>query len=65
MLAPTLHILYINELLKKLTRMKKVSSILDVHISCPTQADDTARISPSAPNMQYMLLMSDNYSSKW
>ena len=42
MLAPILYVLYINELLKKLTSMKKGSSILDAHISFPTQADDIA-----------------------
>ena len=66
MLAPTLYVLYIIELLKKLTRMKqKGSSIIDVHIACPTQADDIALISPSARNMQDMLLMCENCSSKW
>ena len=59
MLAPKLYVLYINELLNKLTRMKKGFSILDVHIACPTQADDIALI-----NMQDMLLMCENYSSK-
>ena len=42
MLAPILYVLYINELLKKLTRMKKGSSILVAHIAFPTQADDIA-----------------------
>ena len=59
MLAPELYVLYINELLNKLTSMKKGSSILDVHIACPTQADDIALISPSARNNQDMLLMCD------
>ena len=45
--------------------MKKGSSILDVHIACPTQADDIALISPSARNMQDMLLMCENKISKW
>ena len=65
MLAPKLYVIYINELLNKLTRMKFFSPILDVHIACPTQADDIALISPSARNMQDMLLMCENYSSKW
>ena len=68
MLAPTLYVLYIIELLKKLTRMKqKGSSIIDVQIACPTQADDIALISPSARNMQdtCMFLMCENCSSKW
>ena len=63
MLAPKLYVIYINELLNKLTRMKKGSSILDVHIACPIQADDIAVNSPSARNMQDMLLMCENYSS--
>ena len=45
--------------------MKKSSSILDVHIACPTQAGDIALISPSSRNMQDMLLMCEKYSSKW
>ena len=65
MLAPTSHVLYINEMLNKITRMKKGSSILYVHIACPTQADDIAFISPSARNKQDMLLICENYSSKW
>ena len=65
MLAPKVYVLYINELLNKLTRMKKRSCILDVLIACPTQAGDIALISPSARNMQDMLLMCEKYSSKW
>ena len=64
MLAPKVYVLYINELLNKLTRMKKSSCILDIHIACPTQAGDIDLISPSARNMQDMLLMCKNYSSK-
>ena len=49
MLAPKLYVIYMNELLNTLTRMKKKgSSILDVHVVCPTQADDIALISHSA-----------------
>ena len=47
MLAPTSYVLYINEMLNKLTKMKKRSSILYVHIACPTQADDIAFIVPN------------------
>ena len=65
MLSPAWYVIYINELLKKLTRIKKRSSIPDVHIACPTQADDIAVISPSARNMQDMLLMCENCTSKW
>ena len=65
MLAPKLYVLYINELLNKLNKSKKGSMILDVHISCPTQADDIALISPSTRNMQDMILMCQHYSSKW
>jgi hypothetical protein len=65
MLAPKLYVLYINELLNTLSKSKKGSMVLDIHISCPTQADDIALISPSPRNMQDMLLLCQKYSSKW
>ena len=64
-LSPKLYVLYINELLDMLNKSKKGSMILDIHISCPTQADDIALISPSPRNIQDMLLICQNYSSKW
>ena len=48
-----------------LSHSKKGSMILDVHVSCPTQADDIAIISPSPSNMQNMLLTCQQYSLKW
>jgi len=64
-LSPKLYVLFINDLLHKLSYSKKGTMILDVHISCPTQADDIAVISPTTSNMQDMLLTCQQYSLKW
>ena len=39
--------------------------ILDVHASCPIQADDIAIFSSTPSNMQNMLLTCQYYSLKW
>ena len=44
-----------------LSHSKKGSMILDIHVSCPTQAI----ISPTPSNMQNMLLTFQQYSLKW
>ena len=64
-LSPKLYVLYINNLLNMLSHSNKGYMILDVHVSCPTQADDIAIISPSPSNMQNMLLTCQQYSLKW
>ena len=64
MLAPTLCVLYINELLKKLTRMKKRF----LYSRCtPSMSNTTEWYCSylSLCNMQNMLVMCENYSSKW
>ena len=64
-LSPKLYVLYINNLLNMLSHSKKGSMILDIHVSCPTQADDMAIISPTPSNLQNMLLTCQQYSLKW
>ena len=39
--------------------------ILDIHVSCPTQADDIAIFAPSPNNMQNMLLTCQPKILKW
>ena len=45
-----------------LSHSKKGSMTLDVHVSCPTKADDIAIIFPTPSNMQNMLLTCQQYS---
>ena len=42
-LSPKLYVLYINNLLNMLSHSKKGYMVLDIQVSCPTQADDIAK----------------------
>jgi len=61
-LSARLYVLYINDLLQQLTRMKKGAFIIDINVSAPTQADDIAVISPTRDGLQQMLLVCEQYS---
>ncbi|XP_071094696.1 uncharacterized protein [Haliotis cracherodii] len=64
-LSAKLYLLYIDELLQKLSTSKLGAVIFDIHVMAPTQADDIAIVSPVSANLQKMVTICERYSSDW
>ena len=60
-----LYEMYINDLLCSLQTCNMGAKIENIHISCPTYADDMALIATTHGKMQYLIDVACLYSKKW
>ena len=61
-LSAKLYLVFVNELLDMLMKRRLDTSLLDLRVNCPTQADDIALVSPTIADFQRMLKICECYT---